>query len=110
MKLENGTALAAHLFSGPATETDLGCAVLLKATYGIRDGRLEPATEARVQQATERLLAGRIGILIAHRLSTVAHCDDVAPADFALGLKAELLEEALHRRVEIRFHGIRRIG
>lgn len=39
--------------------------------------RLDPATEARVQQATERLLAGRIGILIAHRLSTVAHCDDV---------------------------------
>ena len=46
MRLENGTALAAHLFSGPATGTDLGCAVLLKATYEIRDGRLEPAAEA----------------------------------------------------------------
>lgn len=46
MKLENGTALAAHLFSGPATETDLGCAVLLKATYEIREGRLEPAADA----------------------------------------------------------------
>lgn len=39
--------------------------------------RLDPATELRVQQATERLLRGRIGILIAHRLSTVAHCDEV---------------------------------
>lgn len=46
MKLENGTPLAAQLFSGPATETDLGCALLLKATYEIREGRLELATEA----------------------------------------------------------------
>lgn len=43
MKLENGTRLAAHLFSGPAAETELGCAVLLKETWEIRDGRLEPA-------------------------------------------------------------------
>jgi hypothetical protein len=46
VKLENETPLAAHLFSGPAGESDLGCAVLLKATYEIRDGRLELATEA----------------------------------------------------------------
>jgi ABC-type multidrug transport system fused ATPase/permease subunit len=39
--------------------------------------RLDPATEARVQQATERLLRGRIGIVIAHRLSTVSRCDEV---------------------------------
>jgi hypothetical protein len=46
VKLENGTSLAAQLFSGPATETDLGCALLLKATYEIRPAGLEPATEA----------------------------------------------------------------
>ncbi len=46
MKLENGTSLAAQLFSGPATETDLGCALLLKATYEIRPAGLEPATGA----------------------------------------------------------------
>lgn len=46
MKLENDTALSAHLFSGPASETDLGCALLLKATYEIREGRLELATDA----------------------------------------------------------------
>lgn len=46
MKLENGTAMAAHLFSGPASETDLGCALLLKATYAIREGRLELVAEA----------------------------------------------------------------
>jgi ATP-binding cassette, subfamily B, bacterial len=39
--------------------------------------RLDPVTEGRVQRATERLLLGRIGIVIAHRLSSVQHCDDV---------------------------------
>ena len=46
MRLENASPLAAHLFSGPATETELGCAVLLKATWEIRDGRLEQAAQA----------------------------------------------------------------
>ncbi|WDZ87495.1 ABC transporter ATP-binding protein [Micromonospora cathayae] len=39
--------------------------------------RLDPVTEARVQRATERLLADRIGIVIAHRLSSVRQCDEV---------------------------------
>jgi hypothetical protein len=46
VKLENGTGIAAHLFSGPASDTELGCALLLKATWEIREGRLEPVTEA----------------------------------------------------------------
>jgi len=39
--------------------------------------RMDPVTEARVQRATERLLRGRIGIVIAHRLSSVQRCDEV---------------------------------
>ncbi|MEV7328650.1 ABC transporter ATP-binding protein [Micromonospora sp. NPDC093244] len=39
--------------------------------------RLDPVTEARVQRATERLLRDRIGIVIAHRLSSVRRCDEV---------------------------------
>jgi ATP-binding cassette, subfamily B, bacterial len=39
--------------------------------------RLDPLTEARVQQATERLLRDRIGIVIAHRLSSVRRCDEI---------------------------------
>ncbi|MEV0716041.1 ABC transporter ATP-binding protein/permease [Asanoa sp. NPDC050611] len=39
--------------------------------------RLDPVTEARVQQATQRLLHDRIGIVIAHRLSSVRRCDEV---------------------------------
>lgn len=39
--------------------------------------RMDPVTEARVQQASARLLQGRIGIVIAHRLSSVRDCDEV---------------------------------
>jgi ATP-binding cassette subfamily B protein len=39
--------------------------------------RMDPLTEARVQQATGRLLRDRIGIVIAHRLSSVRRCDEV---------------------------------
>lgn len=46
MKLENGTSLAAHLFSGPASERELGFALLVKATYEIRDGKLLETTDA----------------------------------------------------------------
>ncbi len=39
--------------------------------------RMDPVTEARVHRATGRLLRGRIGIVIAHRLSSVRRCDEV---------------------------------
>jgi ATP-binding cassette, subfamily B, bacterial len=39
--------------------------------------RLDPVTEIAVRRATERLLADRIGILVAHRLSSVSRCDEV---------------------------------
>jgi len=37
--------------------------------------RLDPATEARIEQAIDRLLAGRTAIIIAHRPSSVARAD-----------------------------------
>lgn len=40
--------------------------------------RLDPATEQAVHAATERLLAGRTAIVIAHRMSTLARVDEVA--------------------------------
>jgi ATP-binding cassette subfamily B protein len=39
--------------------------------------RLDPATEQLVEQAVDRLLAGRTAIMIAHRLSTVARADEI---------------------------------
>jgi ATP-binding cassette, subfamily B, bacterial len=39
--------------------------------------RLDPATERRLERAIDRLLAGRTGIVIAHRLGTVQAADDI---------------------------------
>ena len=39
--------------------------------------RLDPATERLMQTALSRLLAGRTGIIVAHRLSTIAYADDI---------------------------------
>ncbi|HET9517007.1 MAG TPA: ABC transporter ATP-binding protein, partial [Actinoplanes sp.] len=39
--------------------------------------RMDPVTEMWVQRATGRLLRDRIGIIIAHRLSSVRGCDEV---------------------------------
>jgi ABC-type multidrug transport system fused ATPase/permease subunit len=39
--------------------------------------RLDPATEARLEQAVSKLLRGRTAIIIAHRLSTVERVDEI---------------------------------
>jgi ATP-binding cassette, subfamily B, bacterial len=39
--------------------------------------RLDPATERRIERAVDRLLAGRTGIIIAHRLATVQRADAI---------------------------------
>ena len=39
--------------------------------------RLDPATDHRLQRAVDRLLAGRTGIIIAHRLATVQSVDNI---------------------------------
>ncbi|MBK6770047.1 MAG: ABC transporter ATP-binding protein [Ardenticatenales bacterium] len=39
--------------------------------------RLDPATEQRIEVAVDRLLHGRTGIVIAHRLGTVHRADDI---------------------------------
>jgi ATP-binding cassette subfamily B protein len=57
--------------------------------------RLDPVTEAQVQRATARLLAGRIGIIVAHRLSSVRQCDEVVVlADGAVVEAGPLAESA----------------
>jgi ABC-type multidrug transport system fused ATPase/permease subunit len=40
--------------------------------------RLDPATERLIRHAVDRLLRDRSGIIIAHRLATVRHVDDIA--------------------------------
>lgn len=55
---------------------DVRVVVLDEAT-----ARMDPVTEARVVTAAQRLLAGRTGLLIAHRLSTTRQADRVAVLD-----------------------------
>lgn len=53
--------------------TDPGLVVLDEAS-----SRLDPATERRIEQSIDRLLAGRTGVLIAHRLSSLSRVDKIA--------------------------------
>ncbi|GAB3582385.1 ATP-binding cassette domain-containing protein [Calidifontibacter terrae] len=55
---------------------DVRVVVLDEAT-----ARMDPLTESRVVAASHRLLIGRTGILVAHRLSTIARADLVAVLD-----------------------------
>ncbi|MEP9384102.1 ABC transporter ATP-binding protein [Nocardioides sp. KR10-350] len=43
--------------------------------------RMDPVTEARVVAASDRLLRGRTGVLVAHRLSTIERAEMVAVLD-----------------------------
>lgn len=43
--------------------------------------RLDPGTEQRLERAIDRLLDGRTGIIIAHRLRTVQRADDILILD-----------------------------
>ncbi len=52
---------------------DVSVVVLDEAT-----ARMDPVTEARVVRAADRLIAGRTGILVAHRLSTTERAEHVA--------------------------------
>lgn len=52
---------------------DVRLVVLDEAT-----ARMDPVTEARVVAASQRLLSGRTGLLVAHRLTTTARADSVA--------------------------------
>ncbi|WP_374928919.1 ATP-binding cassette domain-containing protein [Kytococcus sedentarius] len=55
---------------------DVRIVVLDEAT-----ARMDPLTESRVVRASERLLSGRTGVLVAHRLSTIERADLVAVLD-----------------------------
>ena len=55
---------------------DVRVVVLDEAT-----ARMDPLTERRVVSAAEHLLAGRTGMLVAHRLSTIARAEQVAVLD-----------------------------
>lgn len=71
--------------------------------------RLDPATEALLETAVDRLLAGRTGILIAHRLATLERADSILvledgrPVEY--GPRPELVSDSGSR-----FSGLLRLG
>ena len=71
--------------------------------------RLDPGTEARLVAATERLLAGRTAIIIAHRLSTLDRVDQIVVLEHGRvveqGPRAELAADPSSR-----FHGLLAAG
>jgi ATP-binding cassette, subfamily B, bacterial len=59
--------------------------------------RLDPATEAQIENAVEHLLENRTGIIIAHRLATVQRADDILILDDGRivehGLRSDLVAD-----------------
>ncbi|GAA1620303.1 ABC transporter ATP-binding protein/permease [Actinoplanes couchii] len=56
--------------------------------------RMDPVTESWVQRATDRLLEGRIGVIVAHRLSSVQRCDEVVVLADGVVLESGPLRES----------------
>jgi len=70
---------------------DVRVVVLDEAT-----ARMDPLTEARVVRAAERLLAGRTGLLVAHRLSTTERAEQVAVLDGGRVIQHGLRDDLAH--------------
>ena len=74
----------AGMSAGESQLLSFGRAFLADPSVVILDeasSRLDPATEAVLESAVDTLLAGRTGIVIAHRLSTLDRCDHIAVID-----------------------------
>lgn len=74
----------ARLSSGQAQRIALARAFLKDAPLLILDeatSSLDPETEDLVREATERLMQGRMTLVIAHRLSTVYRADQIIVMD-----------------------------
>ncbi len=71
--------------------------------------KIDPISEKRIDTALEKLLAGRTGIIIAHRLATLDRVDHVLLLDggkvVEYGRQQELLNSSTSR-----YAGLRRLG
>ena len=71
--------------------------------------RLDPATEARIERAMNKLLANRTAIVVAHRLGTVERADEVMILE-----SGRIIEQgerrALAERADSHFSELLRVG
>jgi ABC-type multidrug transport system fused ATPase/permease subunit len=92
----------------------LACARVFIADPGVvildeASSRLDPATERQLRQSVDRLLAGRTGIVIAHRLATIRRVDDILILE--AGRVVELgAREELEAAADSRFARLLRTG
>ena len=76
-----GTADDAALSAGQAQLLALARAMVRRPDVVVLDeatSRVDPATQAAIADATDRLVWDRTAIIIAHRLETLEACDDIA--------------------------------
>ena len=76
----DGVMTAAGLSAGEAQLLAFARVFLRQPGVVILDeasSRLDPLTERLIERATDALLAGRTAVVIAHRLETVARCDEI---------------------------------
>ena len=75
--------------------------------------RLDPATEQLIERAVDRLLRGRTGIVIAHRLGTVERADEILILEHGevreYGARAALLADPSSRFSELLRTGIEEV-
>jgi ATP-binding cassette, subfamily B, bacterial len=75
--------------------------------------RLDPATERLIEHAVDRLLEGRTGIIVAHRLGTVQRADEILILDggriVELGERAELARDRDSRFAGLLRHGLEEV-
>lgn len=83
---------------------DPGIVVLDEAS-----SRLDPATERLLERAVGKLLEGRTGVVIAHRLSTVDRADKIMILEQGRVAEAGSRQDLAHDPTS-RFAAVRRIG
>lgn len=87
----------ARLSGGEAQRIAIARAFIRDAPVLILDeptSALDPATEAIIRTALERLMPGRVVLIVAHRLNTVATADQIAVLE-----RGKLVEIGVHREL-----------